>query len=400
MDRILTKEEKQTLITLLDLEPQYWGDYGRMQKCYKKKCLQLHPDKGGNEELMQQLNTLWTKLKDGLYRVRLLLGPSQVRRLGKDQWNLSLQQTFSGTYFRRLCRLPITCLRNKGVSTCNCILCLLRKQHFLLKKSWRVPCLVLGECYCIDCFALWFGLPVTNMLVPLYAQFLAPIPVDWLDLNVHEVYNPASGMTLMLPPPPADPESSTILTQEDTGPTLMDQQDTLTSRRNTGKSFSLSGMLMRTSPAKKNYHHQKTNSPPGIPIPPPPLFLFPVTAPVPPVMRNTQETQAERENEYMPMAPQIHLYSQIREPTHQEEEPQYEEIPIYLELLPENPNQHLALTSTARRSLRRKYHKHNSHIITQHQRNRLRWLVLMIFLLSLGGFFLTLFFLIKRKMHL
>nr|QOV03385.1 large T antigen [Alphapolyomavirus mauratus]QOV03391.1 large T antigen [Alphapolyomavirus mauratus] len=77
MDRILTKEEKQALISLLDLEPQYWGDYGRMQKCYKKKCLQLHPDKGGNEELMQQLNTLWTKLKDGLYRVRLLLGPSQ-----------------------------------------------------------------------------------------------------------------------------------------------------------------------------------------------------------------------------------------------------------------------------------------------------------------------------------
>ncbi|AWD33745.1 large T antigen [Mastomys natalensis polyomavirus 2] len=77
MDKILTAEEKQILISLLELDPQYWGDYGRMQKCYKKKCLQLHPDKGGDGQLMQQLNTLWTKLKDGLYRVRLLLGPSQ-----------------------------------------------------------------------------------------------------------------------------------------------------------------------------------------------------------------------------------------------------------------------------------------------------------------------------------
>ncbi|AWD33748.1 small T antigen [Mastomys natalensis polyomavirus 2] len=193
MDKILTAEEKQILISLLELDPQYWGDYGRMQKCYKKKCLQLHPDKGGDGQLMQQLNTLWTKLKDGLYRVRLLLGPSQVRRLQKDQWNLSLLETFPGTYYRRLCRMPLTCLKNKRSSTCNCILCLLRKQHFLLKRSWRVPCLVLGECYCIDCYALWFGLPVSSLVVVLYAQFLGAIPVDWLDLNVHEVYNP-SGM--------------------------------------------------------------------------------------------------------------------------------------------------------------------------------------------------------------
>nr|AWD33709.1 large T antigen [Alphapolyomavirus aflavicollis] len=74
MDRILSKEEKAQLLVLLDLEGQYWGDFGRMQKAYHAQSLKFHPDKGGDPVLMQLLNTLWTKLKHGLHQVRIDLG--------------------------------------------------------------------------------------------------------------------------------------------------------------------------------------------------------------------------------------------------------------------------------------------------------------------------------------
>nr|AKP56076.1 large T antigen [Rattus norvegicus polyomavirus 1] len=104
MDKILTKEEKSQLLALLDLDGQYWGDFGRMQKAYHAQSLKFHPDKGGDPLLMQLLNTLWTKLKHGLHQVRLNLGghedvnPSTSRQPPEQFYNPETGHYWSFSY--------------------------------------------------------------------------------------------------------------------------------------------------------------------------------------------------------------------------------------------------------------------------------------------------------------
>nr|AKP56099.1 middle T antigen [Rattus norvegicus polyomavirus 1] len=411
MDKILTKEEKSQLLALLDLDGQYWGDFGRMQKAYHAQSLKFHPDKGGDPLLMQLLNTLWTKLKHGLHQVRLNLGGHEVRRLPEGDWWLSTRQTFGGNYSRRLCRMPITCLQNKACSTCNCILCTLRRQHRGLKKACLAPCLVLGECYCLDCFSLWFGLPINNFIVVLYAEFLGDIPVDWLDIDVHQIYNPAVGK--MLIPLPADSllSSSTIPRLDTTGHSPTGQQASVKIRRSGGRSFSRSGR--ETSIAVRSWDHH----PRMIPLPPPPLFLYPLAhqdlqehppdpGPVPP---SSPHHQAE--SVYMQMDRSTMEESSYAEINHQhQEEPIYQEMegeepiyqnlisPIYLQILPEAPSPPLVRITTPQRNWRLMPVRETSSHPRPPQRNRLLiGILLMICLLCLGALCLMLYTLIRHK---
>ncbi|QFU78312.1 large T antigen [Mastomys natalensis polyomavirus 3] len=73
MDRVLSREEKKTLLGLLNLPPEFWGDFGRMQQAYKQQSLLLHPDKGGSHEAMQTLNSLWSKFKTEVFNLRMNL---------------------------------------------------------------------------------------------------------------------------------------------------------------------------------------------------------------------------------------------------------------------------------------------------------------------------------------
>lgn len=192
MDRILSRTDKKRLLELLQIPPEQWGDFGRMQAAYKRQCLLLHPDKGGNPLLMQQLNSLWTLFKQEVYNLRMHMGSGgfQVRRLGPEGWHLTVKETFGTSYYHRFCRMPLTCLINEKRSTCNCLLCMLRKQHGELKAACGARCLVLGECFCLECFMHWFGTPTRDVLNQ-YAEFLGQLPIDWLDIDVHAVYNPS-----------------------------------------------------------------------------------------------------------------------------------------------------------------------------------------------------------------
>nr|CAA42511.1 middle T antigen [Mus musculus] len=191
MDRVLSRADKERLLELLKLPRQLWGDFGRMQQAYKQQSLLLHPDKGGSHALMQELNSLWGTFKTEVYNLRMNLGGTgfQVRRLHADGWNLSTKDTFGDRYYQQFCRMPLTCLVNVKYSSCSCILCLLRKQHRELKDKCDARCLVLGECFCLECYMQWFGTPTRDVL-NLYADFIASMPIDWLDLDVHSVYNP------------------------------------------------------------------------------------------------------------------------------------------------------------------------------------------------------------------
>ncbi|WWE89200.2 large tumor antigen [Castor fiber polyomavirus 1] len=70
MDRILCREEKHELITLLDLPPQCWGNLPMMKSYYKKMCLVHHPDKGGDLLKMMRMNELWQKLQNNILELR------------------------------------------------------------------------------------------------------------------------------------------------------------------------------------------------------------------------------------------------------------------------------------------------------------------------------------------
>ncbi|AGA82588.1 large T antigen [Eidolon polyomavirus 1] len=70
MDTALTRVEKKKLCFLLDLPPQCYGNVPMMKSRYKRACLKLHPDKGGEDLLMKELNMLWQKFQEGIFNLR------------------------------------------------------------------------------------------------------------------------------------------------------------------------------------------------------------------------------------------------------------------------------------------------------------------------------------------
>ncbi|WAA14054.1 Large T antigen [Pumfec polyomavirus LSF128] len=61
MDGVLSSAERRQLCSLLDLAPNHYGNIPLMKSAYKKACLRLHPDKGGDPTSMMTLNALWHK---------------------------------------------------------------------------------------------------------------------------------------------------------------------------------------------------------------------------------------------------------------------------------------------------------------------------------------------------
>ncbi|AWD33791.1 large T antigen [Deltapolyomavirus canis] len=70
MDAVLTKAEKKELMSLLSLNAACYGNLPLMQQKYKKAALKFHPDKGGDEEKMKRLNTLFSKVYQNLSDLR------------------------------------------------------------------------------------------------------------------------------------------------------------------------------------------------------------------------------------------------------------------------------------------------------------------------------------------
>ncbi|AFU25590.1 large T antigen [Alphapolyomavirus sextipanos] len=76
MDQVLSIEEKNELMDLLQISRAAWGNLSLMKKAYKSASKLYHPDKGGDPQKMQRLNELFQKLQVALLEIRSDCGSS------------------------------------------------------------------------------------------------------------------------------------------------------------------------------------------------------------------------------------------------------------------------------------------------------------------------------------
>ncbi|BAX01865.1 small T antigen [Miniopterus schreibersii polyomavirus 1] len=179
MDRLLEKKEREQLVELLEVHPQAFYNVPIMKTAFKKACKKWHPDKGGDTTKMTLLNSLWQRYQQGVIGLR----SSQVRPGQLDIWDVCLEQTFSIPQLRDLMLKSPQCLV-MAKSCCTCIASTLINQHLYIKKREGKKCLVWGECFCIFCFALWFGAAHTWETFELWAKIIAQLPKCLLLLHL------------------------------------------------------------------------------------------------------------------------------------------------------------------------------------------------------------------------
>ncbi|AFP94196.1 small t-antigen [bat polyomavirus 4b] len=160
MDRALSSEEKRQLCRLLGIARHCYGNYTLMKAHFRSACLKYHPDKGGDQEKMSELNALWQKFL--AYSLELRRDIPEVS--GPFFW----ETDFPTLKDKIRCGLKLIFLRGPGClkkcardSVCTCVYCRLHRQHSSLKALKSKNCLVWGECLCYSCFLLWFGFPIT-----------------------------------------------------------------------------------------------------------------------------------------------------------------------------------------------------------------------------------------------
>lgn len=180
MDRFLEKEEKNLLLKLLEVNKNAFWNVPLMKGAFRKASKKWHPDKGGNLQTMMLLNSLWQKYQEGVVELR---NTEVCAAWLPDFWDITLLG-FYGTKLKELIYKTPQCL-TKGPTTCNCLCCLLRTQHKVLKLQLKQRCLFWGKCYCYHCFYVWFGLPQNWQTFDLWAQVLSHMPRALLQLESH-----------------------------------------------------------------------------------------------------------------------------------------------------------------------------------------------------------------------
>ncbi|AFU25595.1 small T antigen [Alphapolyomavirus septipanos] len=158
MDQTLSQDERKEYMELLKLPPAAWGNIPMMKKAYKTVVKTLHPDKGGDSAKMQRLNELHQKMQSTLLDIRSNCGTSssQVAFWFWDENFRTLGEFLGETFEKKIIFFYPDCVRYNR-KFCNCISCLLKKQHSSTKKQKKKPCMVWGECFCYYCYLNWFG---------------------------------------------------------------------------------------------------------------------------------------------------------------------------------------------------------------------------------------------------
>ncbi|AGA82577.1 small T antigen [Chaerephon polyomavirus 1] len=178
MDRILEKSEKETLLQLLELNSQCFCNFPIMRTAYKRASKKLHPDKGGSTQQMMLLNSLWQKYQEGIIDLR----NTQVCAATMDDLNdVTLGEAYGCKFKDVMLKTPQCLVR--GPNNCKCITSILYNQHILLKKLCLKPCLLWGECYCLFCFGLWYGLPLNWSTFEVWIAILEEVPKALLQLE-------------------------------------------------------------------------------------------------------------------------------------------------------------------------------------------------------------------------
>lgn len=164
MDKVLNREESLQLMDLLGLERSAWGNIPLMRKAYLKKCKEFHPDKGGDEEKMKKMNTLYKKMEDGVkYAHQPDFGGFWD---ATEVFASSINPGVDAIY----CKQWPECAK-KMSTNCICLLCLLRMKHEN-RKLYRKDPLVWVDCYCFDCFRMWFGLDLCEGTLLLWCDII------------------------------------------------------------------------------------------------------------------------------------------------------------------------------------------------------------------------------------
>lgn len=172
-------------MSLLELAPACYGNLPLMQQKYKKASLRLHPDKGGDEEKMKRLNSLFSKVVTSLADMRdqPRSFSSQVNLLDKSY--VSTGDYYGDKFDKKMVRDFDLCIRQGLTFTCRCVSCRLDQQHIQLKKKKSKPCLVWGECLCFSCYRSWFGLDLNPETLHWWKYCIWRMPMGWLNLGKH-----------------------------------------------------------------------------------------------------------------------------------------------------------------------------------------------------------------------
>lgn len=150
-----------------------------MKSAFRKASKKWHPDKGGNLSTMTLLNSLWQKYQGAVVELR---NTQVCAAWVTDLWDVSCSFFYGPNKFKELVYKTPQCL-NIGPTTCKCLCCVLNTQHALLKLQLCKKCLFWGECYCLRCFTIWFGLPTEHSTFELWAQVMAQMPRALLQLE-------------------------------------------------------------------------------------------------------------------------------------------------------------------------------------------------------------------------
>ncbi|AFP94183.1 small t-antigen [bat polyomavirus 3a] len=180
MDKVLRKRERNLLLSLLELNSNCFSNFPLMKQAYKRASKRLHPDKGGNNEKMMLLNSLWQKYQEELIELR---NTQVCGAYIEDLLDFSLDQLYANAQIKELMLKTPQCI-SKGPSTCTCITSMLITQHDTLKSVLVKRCLVWGECYCYFCFLLWHGLPNTWSSFETWAEIICKMPRALLQLTI------------------------------------------------------------------------------------------------------------------------------------------------------------------------------------------------------------------------
>lgn len=180
MDRALTRSEMRRLMSLLQLPASMFGNLALMKQNFRRRILELHPDKGGDHTLMAELNVLWDRFMKNLADKRnTFLGSVGLPWASMDF--ATVGGVLGSSFDKKLCKVPVQCMT--GLRHCSCIMCRLILQHQDRKIDLRKPCLVWGECFCFKCFALWFALPLDEETTFLrWRHIIRDLEIVLLDL--------------------------------------------------------------------------------------------------------------------------------------------------------------------------------------------------------------------------
>lgn len=183
MDQALSRAEAKELMGLLGLPEDSWGNVPLITYRFRQKSKIYHPDKGGNEETMKRMTELYSRMQNTLQNLR---SSNENENMYPPVRMLLLTDTFTlgellGPQFEsKVIFIWPTCAKCRYRTYCKCVCCILKRQHDEIKKVRNKPCVTWGECYCFDCFLLWFGCDLTKTSLHAWKQVMYNLDLDLL----------------------------------------------------------------------------------------------------------------------------------------------------------------------------------------------------------------------------